>query len=63
MSEQQPLLVPHDDRHDVEADSDVDKSRVARYREKTAESLESKPWHYLVIILARISTLDIDSPI
>ena len=60
MSEQQPLLAsPH---ADVEPGSDAcgathGKARLARWREATAEALESRPWHYAVIILARTPPL------
>ena len=60
MSEQQPLL---SNNHAGPSDQDVEsgsvgepneKGTIAVWKEKTAEKLESKPWHYLVILLARI---------
>ena len=62
MSEQQPLLSQDNERYqDVEIgegrDEEDEKSHIARWREQTAETLESRPWHYAVIILARISSL------
>ncbi|KAI0686733.1 hypothetical protein BC835DRAFT_1420239 [Cytidiella melzeri] len=62
MSEQQPLLLPSQDQanDDVErgvgSEREVDKGRVARWRETTGEVLESRTWHYIVIFLARILT-------
>lgn len=57
MSEQQPLLstdyARQDDR-DVEGgslDEPDEKNTIAVLKERTAERLESKPWHYLVILL------------
>lgn len=59
MSEQQPLLSadPRSANEDAELGSGgagPEKSRIARYKEHTAETLESRPWHYTVILLARI---------
>ncbi|KIP09474.1 hypothetical protein PHLGIDRAFT_86519 [Phlebiopsis gigantea 11061_1 CR5-6] len=56
MSEQQPLLSQHSEQHqDVESgeryNEDDEKSHIARWKEKTAGTLESQPWHYTVIIL------------
>ena len=59
MSEQQPLLSQDNVRYrDVESgdatNEEFETGRVARWREKTAETLESRPWHYAVIMLARM---------
>ena len=59
MSEQQPLLPANQAsaNEDVERgneNEDCEKSTVERWKEHTAETLESRPWHYTVISLARI---------
>ena len=58
MAEQQPLLSPHEQpaSEDLEAGGgeDCEKGVLARWKEHTAETLESRPWHYTVILLARI---------
>lgn len=59
MSEEQPLLSGEQrpTSEDVErggGDVDCEKGYFARCKERTAETLESRPWHYTVILLARI---------
>ncbi|KAJ3548552.1 hypothetical protein NM688_g5280 [Phlebia brevispora] len=54
MSEQQPLLFAGQHSTDRDAESgtgrpDCEKGYLARCRERTAETLESRPWHYTVI--------------
>lgn len=51
-SEQQPLLAPLPDDVEGACGATDGKGRLARWRETTAEALESRPWHYTVIILA-----------
>ena len=59
MSEQQPLLSSSQDQ-DVEQgsgserDLEGEKGHIARWRDRTAEVLESRPWHYTVITLVCI---------
>lgn len=61
MSEQQPLLSPSQsegnagDVEQADAGADAEKGHFARWRESTAQMLESRLWHYTVITLARIS--------
>lgn len=60
MSEQQPLLSSSQDQdveqgNGSERDLEGEKGHIARWRDRTGEVLESRPWHYTVIALVRIS--------
>lgn len=60
MSEQQPLLSSSQDQdveqgNGSERDLEGEKGHIARWRDITGEVLESRPWHYTVIALVRIS--------
>ncbi|OBZ75978.1 Voltage-gated hydrogen channel 1 [Grifola frondosa] len=58
MSEQDPLLPSQTNAdNDVEANQRPEPSKHARWRNQTAEFLESAPLHYSVITLARISPI------
>ncbi len=63
MSEQEPLLRADPEMGESEAElgrgdaAAGEKGHIARWREHTAEILECRPWHYTVILLARISLL------
>ncbi|KAI0341786.1 hypothetical protein BDW22DRAFT_1429893 [Trametopsis cervina] len=67
MSEQQPLLLPNQDQVDEDVERanggalEDHKGHIARGRERTAEALESRAWHYFVILLARILTMSMQS--